>query len=279
MLPVLRLLRFWSLILTGVSGLGWLFITVLLAEWVLDGSPLPARHVIQWLLWLLATASLWLLWLCLGRWLQARDAALRQALARGEGLQASARLGAFVLFAGMLALLLAFAIHELSRGLPGVGLASLALSALLAVPLWQLLWQVARPGPILRMDHQGINHALFGPIPWASVTGIDLESRRHRYGQTHHLCLYVRHPKRFIQYAPLPTRWWLQRSLRRAGTVMGTLRLPLDIVDADPQLVLQAAQHCHDRAGGTSLLGPGGGSGRRARRTATAGYRGQADPA
>lgn len=261
---MLRLLHFWLFIAAAVSSLGLLVMALPLAALLLDGTALPVGHAGRSLRWLLVTATLWLLWLGARQWQAARNDALRQALARGEGLQATARPGLFVLLAGLLALITAGSVHALSRGDLGFGLGGLGLALLLALPLWSLVWQVAQPGPILHMDHQSINHALFGPIPWASVIGIQLESIRHRYGQSHHLCLGVRQAEIFQRRAHAPTRWWLRLTAgNQPAAATGTLRLPLNPVDADPELILQAARHCHAHSGATVLPAwhPGQGDG------------------
>ena len=258
MLPVLRLLHFWLLIAAGVSSLGLMVMALPLATLLLDGTALPPGHDGRSLRWLLATAFLWLLWLGTRQWQAARNDALRRALARGEGLQAATRPGMFLFLASMLALIAVGTVHALARGKLGIGLGGLGVTLLLAVPMWSLLWQVAQPGPILRMDHKLIDHALFGPIPWTSVIGIELESIRHRYGQSHHLCLGVRQAEIFRNRANAPTRWLLRLTAGdKPAAATGTLRLPLNFVDADPQLVLEAARRCHACSGAYAVALPG----------------------
>ena len=255
---MLRLLRFWLLIAAGLSSLGLMVMALPLATLLLDGTALPAGHDGRSLRWLLATALLWLLWLGTRQWQAARNKALHQALARGEGLQATARPGMFLFLVGLLAVIAVGTVHALARGKLGIGLGGLGVTLLLAISLWSLLWQVAQPGPILRMDHKLIDHALFGPIPWTSVIGIELESIRHRYGQSHHLCLGVRQAEIFRNRANAPTRWLLRRTAGdKPAAATGTLRLPLNLVDADPQRVLEAARHCHACSGAHAVALPG----------------------
>lgn len=251
MLPVLRLLSLWLLIAACVISLGLMVVLMPLANALLTGAPLPGSYAELLLYWVLACGTLWLLRLGAGCLIGRRDERLRQALARGESLQFNARPGSIVLLVTVLALSALITYLGLSRGHTGTVLGGLAVSAVFVLVLWQLLWQIAQPGPILQMDHRVINHALFGPIPWTSVLGIELESASHRYGQIHYLCLGVRQVDIFMRRASLPRRWLLQLNGRAANT----LRLPLNLIDADPQLVLEAARHCHANSSAIALAG------------------------
>lgn len=250
-LRVLRLLSLWLLIAACVSSLGLMMVLLPLADAWLEGAPLPAGYAGRVLYWMLASSTLWLLRLGVGRMIGRNDESLRQALARGEALQFKARPGTIVLLVSVLAVSALVTAHGLTRGHTGMLLVGLAVCAVVVLGLWQFLWQIAQPGPILQMNRRVINHALFGPIPWTWVLGIELESASHRHGEIHHLCLGLRHADIVMRRASLPGRWLL----RRNGPGANTLRLPLNVIDADPQLVLEAARHCHANSSAMALAG------------------------
>jgi hypothetical protein len=107
--------------------------------------------------------------------------------------------------------------------------------AVILTPLWFFLslgWLVLRPGPMLRMDAHGIDSALYGPIPWSEVIGLELERNI--------LFLGLREPRRYLKNAPLWLRLAQVRQLRK-NSVYGTLPVSLTDLSKDAQSIYKAA--------------------------------------
>jgi hypothetical protein len=85
---------------------------------------------------------------------------------------------------------------------------------------------------MLRMDAHGIDSALYGPIPWSEVIGLEL------WRDT--LFLGIREPRRYLKNAPLWLRLAQVRQLRK-NSAYGTLPVPLTDLNKDAQSIYQAA--------------------------------------
>lgn len=157
-----------------------------------------------------------------------------------------------ILFA-LLLLLFGFGVYAgWSKDRPDMALLSAALLLLFLFLGSELLHQALRPGPMLRIDARGIEHALYGRIPWSEVVGLQLHSVRIRYSTQYTLFLGVRRPLRYLREAPPMTRW-LQGMRLRGDPAYGALPIGLNVLGKDPQLIYQAALALQ-RASGAPLL-------------------------
>ena len=157
-----------------------------------------------------------------------------------------------ILFA-LVVLLFGYGVYAgIARDRPGLGLVSGAFVLLFLFLGWEMLRQALRPGPMLRVDARGIEHALYGRIPWSEVVGLQLHSVRIRYSTQYTLFLGVRRPLRFLREAPPLTRW-LQGMRLRGDPAYGALPIGLNVLGKDPQLIHQAALALQ-RASGAPLL-------------------------
>jgi hypothetical protein len=105
---------------------------------------------------------------------------------------------------------------------------------------------------MLRMDASGIEHALYGPIPWTEVVGLQLHEMQVRYSTQYTLLLGVREPLRYLRNAPPLTRCLQARRLRD-NPAYGALPIGLNVLGKDPKLVYDAALALR-RANGAPLL-------------------------
>jgi hypothetical protein len=223
-----------------IAGLGVLVNTVPWFEWLQQRTPMPPGTGARWLGWVLVAGACLFARRELGRLQRARHVRELQATQDGQAFEARAGTGGFAL---LLALCVLFgwggqaALQKGQLGMAAVGLALLALFVLLG---WQLAVQVLRPGPMLRMDRHGIDHAMYGPIPWHEVLGIELQSIRTRYSTQYTLMLGVRDAGRYLENAPSLTRWVHARRLRGQRGVTA-LALPLNLLAKDAGLIHQSA--------------------------------------
>lgn len=168
------------------------------------------------------------------------------ALRRGQPFQARGRPGWLLPALAGLGLLCVLAAVAMST-------AHWLLAALLLVPLalavvaaWPRLAPLLRPGPMLHMDRSGLRHALHAqPIAWREVLGIQLHARRTRRHNRHWLVLGIRSA---LPPAPHPPR--RGRPARRQGaqaTGIRTVSIPLDRLDATPELVRRCALALRER--------------------------------
>lgn len=106
--------------------------------------------------------------------------------------------------------------------------------------------QALRPGPMLAMDGRGIEHALYGFIPWGDVVGLCLQTSQVRYSTISNLMLGVRTPQRYIAQ----TSWlyrWQKRGWVRQPPAFGTLQIGLNLLDKKPELIHRAAVALRER--------------------------------
>ncbi len=247
------------LVVMALSGLLLLVSSLPWLSYLLHDAPLPTRRLGELAAATLGSAAIlgsaiWLYWL-LDRYRQRTREQRRQAhaAARLDAIQRDAvfeargsRLWPLLL----LPLLAVFGFGTVAAAKDGrwdIAAISLAMSLLLLLAGWQLLHQLLRPGPLLRMDATAIDHALYGPIPWTDVIGIQLQSMQTRAGATHTLMLGVRGAKRYLDNASAPARWLYGRKRHGSGDI-GTLTIPLGPLAEDPELIQQTARAFRERA-------------------------------
>jgi hypothetical protein len=175
-----------------------------------------------------------------GKLQQSNDREALDAVRRGQAFEASGNPWILVLFALVL-LLFGFGVYGgIAKDKPGMALVSTALALLFLVFGGEIVRQLLRPGPMLRMDARGIEYALYGRIPWSEVIGLQLQSVRIRYSTQYTLFLGVHEPLRYLRNAPPLTRWLQGRRLRD-NPAYGPLPIGLNILGKDPQLIYDSA--------------------------------------
>ena len=138
-------------------------------------------------------------------------------------------------------LLFAFGIPaSLLKGNPAMALFATVLLILSLSLGWGFLRQLWRPGPLLKLDSQGLDHAMYGLIPWAEVIGLQLRTIKVRYSTIHTLFLGVRNPYNYFRRAPWLNRWMCEQRSNRY-TTFGPLHVPLNALGKDAELIYQAA--------------------------------------
>lgn len=118
--------------------------------------------------------------------------------------------------------------------------ASAAIGALMLFGLLEYLRQIARPGPMLRLDSQGIDHAQFGLVRWPNIIGLHLSAVALRGTTQYTLCAGVRDPLRNVTELPLFQRR-LRRKWERDRAAYGSVRIPLNALNRDAQLIFDTA--------------------------------------
>ncbi|NZA24932.1 hypothetical protein H0E84_00895 [Luteimonas sp. SJ-92] len=228
-----------------VAGLGVLVNTMPWLAWRRDGIAMPPGTEARWLAFALALGAA----MAALHWIRgmerARNAEELRAVRGGRAFEAQAGMGWFLLMVPLAALFAFGAWAAAYKGDWGLALGSLGLLALIVLLGGEIVRQVLRPGPMLRMDDHGIDHALYGAIPWSEVVGMDLQVFRSRYSTHHTLMLGVRGAARYLRNAPPLTRWLKSRRARGGG--VGALALPLDFLAKDAELVYEAARALRTR--------------------------------
>ncbi|MBP3984265.1 hypothetical protein J5837_07470 [Pseudoxanthomonas helianthi] len=237
---MLKLGKFLSQVAAIVSGLGLLLYTLPWLHSRQNATALPAGVETAWL----ACAACLGLSLLASRWLGKRQQARNQ-----EELESARREHVFVAqgspwwFLLVIPLTVGFgamgyaAARKGQWGMSALGLGLLLLFLLLG---YELARQFLRPGPMLQMDSRGIRHAIYGSIPWADVVGLQLHSMKVRYSTSHTLFLCVREPLRYLNNAP-PFFRWIQGRRLRSNPGYGSLPVPLNILNKDPELIHRSA--------------------------------------
>lgn len=237
---MLKLGRFAAWAVALAAGLGVLVNTMPWLAWRRDGSAMPPGTEARWLAFALALGAA----LAALHWMRgmqrARNAEELRAVRGGRAFEAQAGMGWFLLVLPVAALFAFGAWAGAHKGELGMALGSFGLLALIVLLGGEIVRQVLRPGPMLRMDDQGIDHALYGAIPWSEVVGMDLQVIKSRYSTHHVLMLGVRGAARYLRNAPPLTRWLKSRRARGGG--VGALGLPLDLLAKDAGLVYEAAR-------------------------------------
>lgn len=112
--------------------------------------------------------------------------------------------------------------------------------------------QVLRPGPMLVLDARGIQHAMYGLMPWGEVIGLALR-RRHVNGTTIGILhVGVRRPDRYLINASLLKRW-SKRKLLRETPRFGALEIPLNPLNKSAELIHETAQALRTRVSPPAL--------------------------
>ncbi|HBK47112.1 MAG TPA: hypothetical protein DDZ67_11910 [Xanthomonadaceae bacterium] len=248
--------KFALLVVMAISGLLLLVGSLPWLSYLLHDAPLPSRRIGA--LWAGTLGSALVLGIAIWsyrrlerqrqRVLERRRQAHLQATRHDRAFRARGRLALPLLLIPIVALFGFGSRAAVATGHWGVAALLLATTLLVLWLAWQLLWQLLRPGPLLCMDATGIDHALYGPIPWRDVIGIQLQSTQTRYGQSHVLMLGVRGAARYLRNAPLLPRWLHGRKLRGPEAV-GALPIPLGLLAEDPELVHQSARTLRERVG------------------------------
>ena len=238
---MLKLGRFVMLVVAVAAGIGVLINTLPWLSWRQDGTPMPTGTETRWVLFALGLGAALLARHLIGQMQRARNADELESLKDGSTFEARGGLGWLPLNA-LLAVLCAlgtwFSVRKDEWGMAAMAFVLLVLFVLVT---WQTVRHLLRPGPMLRMDVQGIDHALYGPIPWSDVVGISLATIKMRYGQKQHtLQLGVRGARRYMRNAPPLTRW-LQSGRLKSTYGVGALFIPLDPLSKDAELIHQSA--------------------------------------
>lgn len=110
---------------------------------------------------------------------------------------------------------------------------------------YEVMRQLLRAGPMLTLDRDGIDHAMYGRIPWREVLGIHLEQVETRYTTLSTLHLGVERPYRFVHRAPLLLRL-IKRAWKRQQPDYGGLSIGLNSVSPDPELIHRIAMEFRD---------------------------------
>lgn len=205
-----------------------------------------ARLELYWLVSVAILLGSWLAKRWLDGWaLRSNQSELEKARDSGT-IEASGNIWHGTLILGA-CLLFAFGIPaSLSKGNPGMAFAASVLLALSLCLGWGFVRQLWRPGPLLKLDSRGLDHAMYGLIPWADVIGLELRTIRVRYTTTHTLFLGVRNPYGYFRRAPWLTRWMCEQRSNRY-TTFGPLHIPLNALGKDAQLIYQAARSLREQ--------------------------------
>ncbi len=227
-------------LLAWAAGLGLVGSTAVIMAELRDGSPVSGTSLAVWAACVLMLIPSLAVRYWLGRWQRSRDAMEVEQMRIGRAYAARARAGWFIGTGALLAFFLVAAALVIRDGKWDLAAGACALIALFAWLGWTLLRQVLQPGPMLGMDAHGINHAMYGMIPWGEVVGMELVSAEFQGSIQHTLVLGVRRPMRFLRRAPELTRW-LHRQPMRHWNDVGPLPIPLNLLDRNPQLIHRAA--------------------------------------
>lgn len=172
----------------------------------------------------------------------------------GHKLEASARpvmqalaLGVFVALAAGCTLLFLRHPQEWVLGLLS---GAFVLALVMMVPMVMSYHRRGRPA--LRLDSRGLEHAWFGEVPWSDVHGIFHKQVTVKHTTIHSLLLGVSQPGRYLVRMPrvarvLTGKWSLPRGR------FGVIEIPLNPLDKDPVLVVNAAEALRDRVSPSRL--------------------------
>lgn len=235
--------RMLSLVVATLSGFCLLLFSLPYAMRAMEGPAhrLPPGLGLKWLSCALLLALSIYGYVALGRLLRERERADLEAVGRLSRFEADGRPVFHGLLSLALAALMAFGAWAGANDgrwwLAGI-CAAVLVFLVVAAGAW--VRQLRRPGPLLAMDGRGLEHAMFGVIPWSDVIGLSLREVQTRYVKVSTLQLGVRMPHRFLAQAPWMLRW-SKRDWPRTRPEYGTLEIPLNALDRKPQLVHEAA--------------------------------------
>ena len=251
---LLQISRYLLLLLIAVTGLLAFVYAIPWLDWLLGNSTPPAGAGLYAITSALAMAA------CIGgyaatSWLQrSRNRAALEGIRRGDALEASLSISSLLLVAVVISMFAACTWVLLQRGVWLFGAASLATTVLLLALGWQnIVLPALRPGPLLRMDADGIQHGAYGRIPWNQILGVWLERTTMRGHAAHALHLQVSNAATYLQQVPFFIRWLHWREPTGANAP-ATLRIPLGMLDKDAVLIHDACQVWLDRARGPNWL-------------------------
>lgn len=182
------------------------------------------------------------------RWSQLQDARrdaateARHADAAGSSFEADAKRSwaANTFQAAMVAISIAATASLARDGYWLIATGMLAAAWVFAFALLARLQLRLRPGPMLMLNAHALHHALFAPIPWQEIIGIELQQSVYQGRQQQLLHLGVRQPWRFI--APTPMLLKVVHGFflwQRRRPDYGVLTVPLDALHALPAHVYQ----------------------------------------
>ena len=220
--------RMLSLVVATLSGFCLLLFSLPYAMRAMEGPAhrLPPGLGLKWLSCALLLALSIYGYVALGRLLRERERADLEAVGRLSRFEADGRPVFHGLLSLALAALMAFGAWAGANDgrwwLAGICAAVLAF-LVVAAGAW--VRQLRRPGPLLAMDGRGLEHAMFGVIPWSDVIGLSLREVQTRYVKVSTLQLGVRMPHRFLAQAPWMLRW-SKRDWPRTRPEYGTLEIP-----------------------------------------------------
>ena len=237
MMRALRSLAWFTMLVSGIC------VAILtLARFSTSNDELIALKTLEFY-WLISATILLGSWLSkkwLDKWLdQANQSDLEKSLESGT-FEARGSFWRATTMAG-LCLLLAFGIPaSLMRNETIMAMAAFFLLLLFLSLGWGLFRQLWRPGPLLKIDSHGLDHAMYGPIPWVDVIGLDLRITQIRWFTIHTLWIGVRNPHRYFRHAPWLVRWMCAQRSNRYST-FGPISIPLNELSKDASLIYRSA--------------------------------------
>lgn len=237
---MLKLGRSLLMALAILAGLVAAIYTAPWLEWRRTGAPMPPGTEARWLFSALLAALALLLRLGLGRIQRARAATELARAGRGEPFVSRASVVLPVFFFGLVALFAFRLWTSPAENRDEIAAGAAVVLGLFAFFGWGRARQILRPGPMLRIDADGIEHARYGPIPWRDVVGMSLQRTKVRYWTEHTLMPGIRDVRRYLDNAP--GLFALVHGRKLHGTQdVGTLPLPLNPLDKDPQRIYEVA--------------------------------------
>ena len=227
----MRLLMFWLKFGAVIALLvlsGWLYASR-------SSLPEGARE----LAWLLAVMLVGLIVLA-AHWQAQREAERLAGVGTHGRFVAHGHAGKHLAGSLLLVLLFGFASVVAFHREPPLLLLTVPAAALGVWGLQDLLRTWLKPGPVLRMDANGIVHARLGAIAWADVFGMAVTETRIKGFRLREFVLGVRAPARYLHGMPWGFRL-LRANWRRRRPAYGSIGFGLDALDCAPQTVLDAA--------------------------------------
>lgn len=238
---MLKLGRFVMLVVAVAAGIGVLINTLPWLDWRQDGTPMPSGTETRWVLFALGLGAALLARHWINQTQRARNADVVASLKDGGTFEARGGVGWLPLHAVLVVLFAWLAWSGARAGEWDGAVFACALLVPFLLAAWKIIRNLPRPGPMLRMDEQGIEHVLYGLIPWSDVVGISLETFKTRYAPRQYMLqLGVRGAPRYMRNAPPLTRWLREGQLRSTHGV-GALSIPLNPLEKDPDLIHDSA--------------------------------------
>lgn len=238
------------LLLLALAGLSLLVAAFGGFRFLIEAGQSPLRYMVQDAAVFAAGAlGLFLCWR-VGRKLKEGHDAAQEAARRFDGdvLEASMQpvkmVLALLVFLGMAGVSWLIYLDKGDWRLAAGAIVMAAFCALLVPFAWV---QLRHRGPTLRMDARGLDHALYGWVPWSDVHGIYLDIKTIRHVKVMRLVLGVSNPARYRSRMPWIARL-LSEQLRTPRGRYGTLVLALQSMDVDPLRIVSAAEVLRDRA-------------------------------